>query len=151
MYNEVKLSFLLPVDIEQFKRLQELIVGFPQAKSHEDLVDVESEISILIFTLNQTVSRLMSQLEYGKRDIENRVSIRSLEIIDEIRSENPDSRVGVKGVAEKRAEDEFLDERQALSVQEQIVNEYRGKLFATKEVMVAISHRLHKLRNEKTE
>ena len=146
MYNEAKLAFLMPMDIDQFRRLTELVTSFPQAKTYDDLVDVESELSVLIFSLQGTVARLSSQYDYARRQLDGRIKVRSLEIHDEMRAEEPENKRGFKGIAEERADDEFIEERQRLSIYDGIANEYRNKLYATKEIFLAIAHRLRKLK-----
>lgn len=144
LYQEAKLAFLMPADIDQFRRLNELVAAFPKAKTYEDLVDVESELSVLCFNLQQTAARLGSQYDYERRMLDSRIKVRSLEILDEMKAEEPENKRGFKGIAEDRAQDEFLQERQRLSIYESIANEYRNKLFATKDIFLSITHRLKK-------
>lgn len=145
LYNDTKLSFLMPSDIDQFKRLTELVTSFPHAKTYDDLVDVESELAVLVFNLQATVSRMGSQYEYTRRSLTNRIGVRGLEILDELRALEPENKRGFKTIADERANDEFVEERQKVSCYESIANEYRNKLFATREVFLAISHRLKKI------
>jgi len=151
LYQEAKLAFLLPADIEQFRRLNELVNSFPRTKTYNDLVDVESELAVLSFGLQATVARLSSQYDHARRHLDSRIKVRGLEILDEMRAEEPENKRGFKGIAEDRAGDEFLEERQRLSIYESIANEYRNKLFATKEVFMSIAHKLKQLNKDQPE
>lgn len=148
VYGDVKMSLLLPTDIDQFRRMAELINQFPTVNEYEELVDIESELGSLVFNLHGAVARLTSYYEHARRELDSKILARGNEIAVEMKTNNPGSKVGVKQAAADQASDEFKAERQRISIYENIANEYRNKLIVTKDVFLGITHRLKKLERE---
>ena len=147
IYGEIKMSVMLPTDINQLRRLSELVNSFPTARDYGELVDIESELSVLVFNLQGVITRLGSQGKYTSEELDRKIFKRAREIVAAKLEDNPRA-TAVKTAADQEARGEFEDERLKLGLCEDVATEYKKKIDATKEVFLAITHRLKKLSRE---
>lgn len=136
-YNRLKEEMLLPDDIILMKEITDGVSKFPTITTSDELVELESNLATLSFRLAGLIGRLSSQYEVKYRNIKKKVSDKATEIM----------KAGEKGGyarATELADASFTDERIALSVMEGVVDEYKGKSYALKDIFLAITHRIHK-------
>jgi hypothetical protein len=137
-YTSLKEELLLPDDIELMRSIIADVALVPKTTTVEELIELESRLAVASFKLAGLVGRLSGQYDMMYREMKRDVSKRTTEIMN----------AGEKGGyarAGELADAEFTDRRIRLSTIEGIVDEYKGKGYALKDIFLAITHRIHHL------
>ena len=136
-HNKMKEEVLLPDDIILMKEITDEVNRFPTVTVADDLVEMESRLATLSFKLAGLVGRLSSQHEVRSKMLKNDMADYAKSLVVEGKEKSATR-------AEIAAETEFFSRRVENEVFCGVVDEYKGKAYALKDVFLALTHRIHK-------
>lgn len=136
-YNRTKEEILLPDDIILMKEITDEVTRFPSVTVADELVEMESKLASLSFKLAGLVGRLGSQYEVRSKMLKN-------DMFNYAKSLLKDGKETSVLRADLAADNEFLSRRIDNEVFCGVVDEYKGKAYALKDVFLALTHRQKK-------
>lgn len=136
-YNSAKEEILLPDDIALMRKIQEEVSRFPSLTSAEELIDLESNLTELSYRLAGLIGRLSSQYEIRGKEIKEEMYQYAKKLLAEGKEKSMTR-------AEVVAESDFYQKRIELEIFGGIVDEYKGKSYALKDIFLAVTHRIHR-------
>lgn len=136
-YNQMKEEILLPDDRILMKEITDEVSRFPTIIVSDELVELESKLASLSFRLAGLVGRLSSQYEVRSKLLKNNIANYAKGLVKEGTEKS-----AIR--AEIVAEDHFLQGRLENEVFCGVVDEYKSKAYALKDVFLALTHRIHK-------
>jgi hypothetical protein len=137
VYNLTKEEMLLSDDIILMKEITEEVTRFPSVTTADELIEMESKLASLSFKLAALVGRLSSQYEVRERML--RVDI--IKYTNDLIKEGKEKTMTK---ADAVADIEFMGRKNENSIFLGVVDEYKGKSYALKDLFLALTHRIKK-------
>ena len=141
LYVETKRKVLFEDDIVKLNAINQDLVNLPGIVNKEELLAIETRFAISSSFLAGIVGRLSGYFAMETTALDKKINTKEKELRD--------SGMAIT-TAHGLAKNEFKDIVEEVKVLEAIVEEYRGRLFALKDALSAIGHKIINLQHERT-